>query len=152
MVEVYLPGKGMQRLEDILNGTSTKEEPVEEVKEHAKQDEDDEVPLPNTCDVKEQLIEKLQELDHKIYMLIKSNKVIAEDLADDPEVGNYISENEGIIMKTKDEIIRILVAFLKVGIDIDKDEVLSKMQHRHLYMPPEDDKKVVQEEPEEVYL
>ena len=152
MVEVYLPGKGMQRLEDILNGTSTKEEPVEEVKEHAKQDEDDEVPLPNTCDVKEQLIEKLQELDHKIYMLIKSNKVIAEDLADDPEVGNYISENEGIIMKTKDEIIRILVAFLKVGIDIDKDEVLSKMQHRLLYMPPEDDKKVVQEEPEEVYL
>ena len=152
MVEVYLPGKGMQRLEDILNGTSTKEEPVEEVKAHAKQDEDDEVPLPNTCDVKEQLIEKLQELDHKIYMLIKSNKVIAEDLADDPEVGNYISENEGIIMKTKDEIIRILVAFLKVGIDIDKDEVLSKMQHRLLYMPPEDDKKVVQEEPEEVYL
>ena len=150
MVEVYLPGKGMQRLEDILNGTSTKEEPVEEVKEHAKQD--DEVPLPNTCDVKEQLIEKLQELDHKIYMLIKSNKVIAEDLADDPEVGNYISENEGIIMKTKDEIVRILVAFLKVGIDIDKDEVLSKMQHRLLYMPPEDDKKVVQEEPEEVYL
>ena len=95
-----------------------------------------EVPLPQTCDVKEALIVKLQELDTKIYMLLKSNKAIEEDLKDeDPDWSSYIEENDRIIIRTKDEILRILNAFLTAGVDIDKENVLTKMTHRALYMP-----------------
>ena len=69
-------------------------------------------------------------------MLIKSNKAIEEDLKDDPEMGDYIAENEALIIKTKDEILKILNAFMKAGIDIDKEGVLMKMVHRDMYMPP----------------
>ena len=100
--------------------------------------EEEEVPLPNTCDIKEALIVKLEELDTKIFMLLKSNKIIAEDLRDDPEMPEYLKENEGIIMKTKDEILKILNAFMKAGIDLDKEGVLMKMPHRGLYMIEEE--------------
>ena len=61
-----------------------------------------------------------------------------------------MEENESIIMRTKDEILRILNAFLAAGIDIDKENVLSGMQHRALYMPPDHQvtKKVRSEEPQ----
>ena len=71
-------------------------------------------------------------------MLMKSNKQIQEELSgEDPEWHKYVEENESIIMRTKDEILRILNAFLAAGIDIDRDNVLSGMQHRALYMPPD---------------
>ena len=57
--------------------------------------------------------------------------------AEDPEWQKYVEENESIIMRTKDEILRILNAFLAAGIDIDRDNVLTGMQHRALYMPPD---------------
>ena len=82
---------------------------------------------------------KLQELDTKIYMLMKSNKVIKEDLAEDPDLPSYLEENNSIIVRTKDEILKILNAFLLAGIDIDKENVLSKMTNRHLYMPADID-------------
>ena len=69
---------------------------------------------------------------------MKSNKQIEEELSgDDPEWHKYVEENESIIIRTKDEILRILNAFLAAGIDIDKENVLSGMQHRALYMPPD---------------
>ncbi len=71
-----------------------------------------EVPLPQTCDIKEALINKLVELDTKIYMLVKSNKAITDELADDPELSSYLEENNQIIVRTKDEILKILNAFL----------------------------------------
>ncbi len=71
-----------------------------------------EVPLPQTCDIKEALINKLVELDTKIYMLVKSNKAITDELADDPELPSYLEENNQIIVRTKDEILKILNAFL----------------------------------------
>ena len=70
------------------------------------------VPLPQTCDIKEALINKLVELDTKIYMLVKSNKAITDELADDPELSSYLEENNQIIVRTKDEILKILNAFL----------------------------------------
>ena len=62
--------------------------------------------------MKEALINKLVELDTKIYMLVKSNKAIREEMHDDPDVESYIEENEQIIVRTKDEILKILNAFL----------------------------------------
>ena len=103
-----------------------------------KREQDEEpIPLPQTCDVKEGLIVKLQELDGKVGLLIRSNKAIREELADDPEVESYIRENEEIMRRTKDTILRILNAFMEAGIDIDKEGVLLKMPQRHLYMPGE---------------
>ena len=52
---------------------------------------------------------------------MKSNKIIAEELKEDPEKDNYIRENEEIIVRTKDDIIQILNAFLQAGINIDKE-------------------------------
>ncbi len=46
---------------------------------------------------------------------------------------SYINENDEIIMRTKDEIYRILTAFLKSGINIDK-EVFPVMPWRKLYL------------------
>ena len=46
-------------------------------------------------------------------MLMKSNKEIEQELGgEDPEWKNYIEENEKIIVRTKDEILRILNAFM----------------------------------------
>ena len=65
---------------------------------------------------------------------MRSNKAIREELADDPEMESYVRENEEIIRRTKDTILRILNAFMEAGIDIDKEGVLLKMPQRHLYM------------------
>ncbi len=72
-------------------------------------------------------------------MLLKSNKAIEEGLKDeDPDWTSYIEENNSIILRTKDEILRILNAFLAAGIDLDKENVLAKMTHRALYMPEDE--------------
>eukprot|EP00347_Sterkiella_histriomuscorum_P012898 403366795 len=94
--------------------------------------------LPQTCDIKEALIIKMQELDTKIYMLIKSNKEIEKELKDDPEMPEYLKENEQLIIKSKDELLTILNAFLKSGIDLDK-EVYTQLQYRHLWMVNEEE-------------
>ena len=150
MVEIYIPEgrRGQQALASQLTDNPVTNyssengqllQPVSVEEELKGEGENLEVPLPQTCDVKEALIVKLQELDTKIYMLEKSNKEIIEELADDPEVEEYIGENKGIIVRTKDEILRILNAFMQAGIDIDKENVLTKMVHRHLYMPDDSD-------------
>ena len=41
-------------------------------------------------------------------------------------------------MRSKDEVLRILNAFMQAGVDLDKENVLSKMTHRGLYMLPEE--------------
>ena len=68
---------------------------------------------------------------------MSSNKLIAEEMQDDPDWENYVRENEGIIVKTKDEIVRIMVAFMKVGVNLDK-EVLGKLKHKNLYLGEEE--------------
>ena len=45
-------------------------------------------------------------------MLMKSNKAITEEMADDPDIESYLEENNSIIVRTKDEILKILNAFL----------------------------------------
>ncbi len=121
MVEIYLPkGRKLQDSTDPL----LQPQPINVEEELKGEGENLEVPLPQTCDVKEALIVKLQELDVKVYMLIKSNKQIREELGEDPEMETYIEENDKIIVRTKDEILRILNAFLAAGIDIDKENVL----------------------------
>ena len=97
------------------------------------EDDDGDVRLPQTCDVKEALILKLQELDKKVYMLLKSNKSIEKEMkGTDPDWYQYISENADLILRTKDEIARIIRAFLKVGVDLDK-EVYGVLEHRVLW-------------------
>ena len=133
MVEIYLPGS-RQRME--LQAALAHEFEEEKVRAHVHYEEDEaEIPLPKTCDVKDALIARLQEHDTKIGMLVKSNKLIKEELADDRDMGNYIKENEEIIRRTMDQILRILNAFMEAGIDLDKEGVLLKMPHRHSYMP-----------------
>lgn len=89
--------------------------------------------LPHSCDVKEQLIAKLEELDNKIYQLMKSNRIIEEDMKDDADYKYYIKENNEIIIRSKDEIWRILTAFIKAAMNLDKD-VYPKLKYRNLYM------------------
>ncbi len=96
-----------------------KDQPINVEEEIKGEGADMEVPLPQTCDIKEALINKLVELDNKIYMLMKSNKAITEEMADDPDFESYLEENNLIIVRTKDEILKILNAFLQAGIDID---------------------------------
>ena len=59
--------------------------------------------------------------------MIKSNKAIKEELADDPDMESYIIENEELIRRNKDTVLRVLNAFMEAGIDIDKEGVLLKM-------------------------
>ena len=68
---------------------------------------------------------------------MSSNKLIAEEMQDDPDWENYVRENEDIIVRTKDEIVKIMVAFLKVGVNLDK-EVLGKLKHKNLYLGEEE--------------
>ena len=129
---------GMQVQQPIL--PDKKDQPINVEEEIKGEGTDMEVPLPQTCDIKEALINKLVELDTKIYMLIKSNKAITEEMADDPDIESYLEENNSIIVRTKDEILKILNAFLQAGIDIDQQHVLDKMTHRLLYMPDDIDR------------
>lgn len=94
------------------------------------------------------MILKLEEIDNKIYHLINSNKYFKEEIQatkdqpedyDDPEAerveyAEYIKENEGLINNFKDQIIRIMNAFLKAGTNVDRD-VYPKMKYKGLYMP-----------------
>ena len=84
----------------------------------------------------------LEVLDNKIYHLIRSNKEMQEErqqaIEDDDyelaqEWADFITENDGVIIKQKDTIIKILTQFLKVGTNLEK-EIYPKMKYRSLYM------------------
>lgn len=64
---------------------------------------------------------------------MKSNKLIEQELVEDPSVNQYIKENNEIIEKSKEEIHKILNAFLKSGINLDK-EVMPKLKYKSLYL------------------
>lgn len=98
--------------------------------------------IPETCDVKESLINKLEELDNKIYHLLRSNKYFEEEMQnpenqEDPEViqefKDFKKENDDIILNSKDQIIRIMNAFIKAGTNIERD-IYPKMKYRSMYM------------------
>ena len=65
--------------------------------------------IPETCDVKDALICKLEELDNKIYQLEKSNKLMEQEI-DSPETDpedaleykEFIKENDDVILNSKD--------------------------------------------------
>jgi len=50
------------------------------------------------------------------------------------EYGEYIKENEDLICDKKNEVVKILQAFVKAGTNLDRD-VLPKMKYRALYIP-----------------
>ena len=65
---------------------------------------------------------------------MKSNKIIEEELkGEDPDYRLYIKENYEIIMRTKDDVIKIINAFLKSGINLQK-EVYPQLKYRSLYL------------------
>jgi hypothetical protein len=53
---------------------------------------------------------------------------------DHDELMHYIKENEDIILNKKNEIIKIMNAFMKAGTDLDK-EIIPKMKYKNYYMP-----------------
>ena len=102
---------------------------------------------------------KLEELDNRIYHLLQSNKYFKQELEEGPdddededlderaklqkiiersalreEYGEYIKENDDLINDKKNEVLRILQAFVKAGTNLDRD-VLPKLKHRALYIP-----------------
>ena len=50
------------------------------------------------------------------------------------EYKDYIKENEDLILNKKNEIIKIISAFIKAGSNIERD-VFPKMKYRSYYMP-----------------
>ena len=64
----------------------------------------DEVEIPATCDVKEALVDKLEECDNKIYHLIASNKYLKEEIKD-PENKDEVEEYRGFIAENEDVIL-----------------------------------------------
>ena len=72
-------------------------------------------------------------MDVKIYQLTQSNEYLKKEFKDDPDSDENIRENEELILKTKDEVYKILTAFLKAGINLDK-EVFPTMPWRELYL------------------
>ena len=100
----------------------------------------EDVEIPATCDVKETLIDKLEELDNKIYHLLESNKYLQEEIKDTEtkqEVEEYkvfIAENQDVILNLKNQMLRILNAFMKAGTNLEK-EIYPKLKYKGLYMP-----------------
>lgn len=65
---------------------------------------------------------------------MKSNKIIEEELkGTDPDYKTYIKENNEILFRTKDEVLKIVNAFIKSGVSLEK-EVWPKLKHRELYL------------------
>ena len=112
---------------------------------------DDEVQIPQSCDVKEALILKLEEFDNQLHHLIESNKYFEKELEEakvngvdeeeyanfdemQKEYGEYISENADIILNKKNQVIKILNAFIKAGSNLDRD-VFPKLKYKHEYIP-----------------
>jgi hypothetical protein len=68
---------------------------------------DGEVDIPESCDVKETLLYKLEEIDGKINHLFESNKFFeqeileAESEEDALELKEYIKENEDLVLDKK---------------------------------------------------
>ena len=50
------------------------------------------------------------------------------------EYGEYISENADIILNKKNQVIKILNAFIKAGSNLDRD-VFPKLKYKHEYIP-----------------
>ena len=69
------------------------------------EDNGDEIAIPSTCDVKEALVVKLEEIDNKIYHLINSNQYLKDEILEDPESAEeyeeVIKENEEVILNLK---------------------------------------------------
>ena len=106
------------------------------------QDENKEYKIPYGCDIKEGLIMKLEQIDNQIYHLMQSNDYMQQetentqdnDEATIREYKDYIKENEDLILDKKNEVIKIVSAFIKAGTNIQK-EVYPKMIYKSYYMP-----------------
>ena len=105
-------------------------------------DENGDYRVPKTCDMQEALMMKLEELDSKIAKLVESNLYLLDEIKTETnketihEYQAYIRENEKIIGNRKGDVSKILSAFIKAKLDIDKI-VLPKLKNRHLYLPAE---------------
>ena len=68
------------------------------------------------------------------YMLQETLNKEDNDDATISEYKEYIKENEDLILDKKNEIIKIITAFIKAGTNVQK-EVYSKMIYKSYYMP-----------------
>ena len=106
--------------------------------------------VPSSCDQKEALIMKLEEIDNKIYHLNRSNKYLLEEIkkmedgtqidSDDDageetiqEYKDVITENEDVILDQKSMVYRIVSAFIRAGVNLQK-EIYPKLKNKHLYL------------------
>lgn len=116
-----------------------------------KGNDDEEIQIPASCDVKEALIVKLEELDNQIHHLLDSNKFFESTLSDakvngvdeeeydsyadmEKEYAEYIKENAELVCDKKNTVIRILNAFIKAGSNLDRD-VFPKLKYKSEYIP-----------------
>ena len=102
---------------------------------------DGEVDVPQDCNVKEALLYKIEDIDEKINHLIQSNKFFELEIQENPddeeyekEMKEYIKENQDLILDKKNQLLKILNAFMKAGIDLSK-EVYPRMKYKGLYLP-----------------
>jgi hypothetical protein len=102
--------------------------------------EDGEVDIPESVNVKECLLAKLEEIDFKINHLYESNKFFlsemeeAETKDEKDEFVEYIKENEDLVLDKKNQVIKICNAFMKAGINLELD-VYPKLKYKSLYLP-----------------
>ena len=113
--------------------------------------DEEEIQIPASCDVKEALIVKLEELDNQIHHLLESNQYFESGLAEarvngvdeeeydsyadmEKEYAEYIKENAELICNKKNQVIRILNAFIKAGSNLDRD-VFPKLKYKSEYIP-----------------
>jgi hypothetical protein len=102
---------------------------------------DGEVDIPQDCNVKEALIYKLEDIDEKINHLLNSNAFFEKEISENPddeeyavEMREYIKENQDVILDKKNQLLKIINAFMKAGTDLSK-EVYPRMKYKGLYLP-----------------
>ena len=73
--------------------------------------------------------------------MIQSNKFFELEIQENPddeeyekEMKEYIKENQDLILDKKNQLLKILNAFMKAGIDLSK-EVYPRMRYKGLYLP-----------------
>ena len=102
---------------------------------------DGEVDIPHDCNVKEALLYKIEDIDEKINHLLQSNAFFEQEIKDNQddeeyriELKQYIKENQDLILDKKNQLLKILNAFMKAGTDLSK-EVYPRMKFKGLYLP-----------------
>ena len=91
--------------------------------------------------MKESLLCKIEDIDEKINHLLQSNAFFEQEKKENPddeeyinEMDEYVKENEDLILDKKNQLLKIINAFMKAGTDLSK-EVYPRMKFKGLYLP-----------------